>query len=215
VGRFSTPLRLPTLLVGIMLPLTVCAKLADDIWDREELRYDAPLLQTLHHHSTPARDAFFIQLTRSGNMEALLLFGVAVLLTLLFLQRRRAALFFLVALGGGGVLNVLTKLLFRRDRPTLWLSPAPETDYSFPSGHAMVTMSVAVALSYIAWPTRGRWFVLLGGALWTAVIGLSRMYLGVHFPSDVLAGWCAGLAWTTGTYFILRGHRDPFFKRVG
>ena len=76
-----------------------------------------------------------------------------------------AAVFATVALGGAGLLNVATKLTFARERPTLWQSIAPETTYSFPSGHAMGSMSLALVLVLLCWPTRWRWPVLAAMAV--------------------------------------------------
>src|SRR5690606_17364220 len=85
-----------------------------------------------------------------------------------------------------------------------WPPLAPETSFSFPSGHAMQSMALATALLVLAWNTRWRWPVLLAGAAFTGIVGLSRVYLGVHFPSDVLAGWCASLAWAVGLALLFR-----------
>ena len=97
----------------------------------------------------------------------------------------------------------MAKILFQRARPALWLSPAPEQDYSFPSGHAMLSVAIAGSLIALAWPTRLRWPALIGGTMSVVGIGLSRLYLGVHFPSDIMAGWCAALLWVTGVYLIV------------
>jgi undecaprenyl-diphosphatase len=76
---------------------------------------------------------------------------------------------------------------------------------SFPSGHAMASMALAVALIVLLWPTRWRYPMLLGGIFFTIMVGLSRIYLGVHYPSDVLAGWVASLAWVMGLSRVLYG----------
>jgi membrane-associated phospholipid phosphatase len=117
---------------------------------------------------------------------------------LLALRHRGNALFWAVAMGGTGVLNSGAKLFFRRERPELWLSPAPEHTYSFPSGHAMGSMALVAALAVLAWPTRWRWWAIILGGAFTLSVGFSRVYLGVHFPSDVVAGWSASLAWVLG-----------------
>jgi undecaprenyl-diphosphatase len=75
--------------------------------------------------------------------------------------------------------------------------------YSFPSGHAMATTALATALVIIAWPTRGRWVVTPLALAYAFLIGVSRVYLGVHFPSDVLGGWALSLALVTGMYLVL------------
>jgi undecaprenyl-diphosphatase len=109
------------------------------------------------------------------------------------------------------LLNVAAKHYFGRARPDLWLSLAPETSFSFPSGHAMGSMTLAAALVALAWHTRWRWPVLVVAIAFALLVGLSRVYLGVHFPSDILAGWTAAVAWTFGTYAVVfRGTLRPW-----
>jgi undecaprenyl-diphosphatase len=115
-----------------------------------------------------------------------------IFLALLVVRRRGNALFFAVAMGGTGALNQGAKLFFRRTRPDLWLSPAPEHTYSFPSGHAMGSMALVAALAVLAWPTRWRWWAIVLGSTFTLLVGFSRLYLGVHYPSDIAAGAALG-----------------------
>jgi undecaprenyl-diphosphatase len=119
------------------------------------------------------------------------------------LKQPIGAAFFTVAVAGAWSINIMAKLLFQRVRPALWQSPVPEHDYSFPSGHAMLSMAIAGSLIILAWPTCLRWPALIGGSIGVLGIGLSRLYLGVHYPSDIIAGWCASLLWVTGVYLIL------------
>jgi undecaprenyl-diphosphatase len=124
------------------------------------------------------------------------------------LRRHREGLFAGVALGGSALLNLGAKQLFGRARPTLWESIAPEATFSFPSGHAMGSMTLAAVLMLLAWRTRWRWWIAVPMLAFVVMVGLSRIYLGVHYPSDILAGWTAALAWTVGTYaLVFRGRR--------
>jgi len=98
--------------------------------------------------------------------------------------------------------------LFQRDRPSLWESVSPETTFSFPSGHAMGSMTLAMVAILLAWPTRWRWPVLLAAGVFALLVAASRIYLGVHYPSDILGGWMAEMAWVTGIHLVLfRGKR--------
>ena len=94
------------------------------------------------------------------------------------------------------------KQLFARERPSLWASIAPEDNFSFPSGHAMGSMTLACVLVLLAWPTRWRWWVAGAMALFVPMVGLSRVYLGVHWASDVAAGWAAGAAWAVLVWMV-------------
>lgn len=132
---------------------------------------------------------------------------------LVYTHRRRnryrlESLFLAFALTGIWIFNEVLKVCFQRPRPQI-LSWASATGYSFPSGHAMVAFTFYGLLGYFSWyfgGHKGRWYAFLNLMLAMA-IGLSRIYLGVHFPTDVLAGFAAGgvclagiiIAWGMGT----------------
>ena len=138
---------------------------------------------------------------------------IGLVLVLLAFKRWRDGLFVAVATGGSALLNIATKRLFARDRPSLWDSIAPEATYSFPSGHAMGSMTLAAVLILLAWPTRARWWVIAAMAVFVPMVGLSRVYLGVHYPSDILAGWAAASIWVVGVYLLL--YHPPRLGRFG
>ena len=189
------------LFCGILVPLLLVAELAEDVWkDKGEYRFalDEPILYFLHAQATPNRDSFWSFVTDFGRPPLMLSMGACVVGFLWIQKRRGDATFFLVSVIGAAILNVLAKSVFGRTRPDLWISVAPEADYSFPSGHAMATMALAASLVVLAWPTRQRFVVLGLAVVFVAAIGFSRLYLGVHYPSDILGGWCASLAWVSG-----------------
>ena len=124
-------------------------------------------------------------------------------LALALTRRMREGLFAGIALGGSALLNLGAKQLFARARPALWESIAPEATYSFPSGHAMGSMTLAAVLVLLSWHTRWRWWVAMPMAAFVLLVGLSRVYLGVHYPSDILAGWAAAIAWVVASYLLV------------
>jgi undecaprenyl-diphosphatase len=99
---------------------------------------------------------------------------------------------------GMAVLDITLKLAFLRPRPVAYFGTAPTT-YSFPSGHAMGSFCfygvLAAILAARAKSRRTKWCIWAGAALLIGMIGFSRVYLGVHYPSDVIAGYCAGAVW--------------------
>ncbi|MDL2363248.1 MAG: phosphatase PAP2 family protein [Patescibacteria group bacterium] len=158
---------------------------------------DAQILQFLHAHSSPFFDSLFLIITTVGNVEIL---GPIVLLTVFYLWRRQlkdTALFLALCVVGASAGNVVLKHLFHRHRPTLWHSILHETDFSFPSGHAMLSFTFGLSIVIILWQTRWRWYAVAGASAFAIAIGLSRLYLGVHYPSDIVAGWCAGIVWVS------------------
>jgi undecaprenyl-diphosphatase len=105
--------------------------------------------------------------------------------------------------------------VFARERPSLWESIAPETSFSFPSGHAMGSMTLTWVCILLAWWTPWRWPVAIGLLGFSLLVGLSRVYLGVHYPSDILAGWTAASVWTVCCFFTVFQHdRHPWQSRT-
>ena len=199
-------LRLLLLFGGVLIPLYVFGELAEDVAERETFFFDQPVLLFLHSQATPLLDQVMLFFSRVGAG-----FGVVpltILIPLLLLGQRRwgDAFFWMLAVGGAVGLNLAAKQMFGRIRPDLWLSLAPETTFSFPSGHAMGSMALVTAVVVLVWPTSWRWPALILGALFVLLVGLSRIYLGVHYPSDILAGWAASLAWVIGVSFVWYGH---------
>ena len=145
-------------------------------------------------------------ITALGGNAILTFVTLATLLYLLMTGKAHAALLLAVAVGGGMLLSTLLKLGFERPRPDLVPHAARVYTASFPSGHATlsaVTYLTLGALLARVQPNRRLKAFLLGLALiLTILVGASRVYLGVHWPSDVLAGWCVGAAWASLCWFV-------------
>ncbi|SMQ95553.1 phosphatidylglycerophosphatase B [Xanthomonas fragariae] len=108
------------------------------------------------------------------------------------------------------------KQFFQRERPSLWESIAPESTFSFPSGHAMGSMTLAAVVVALAWNTRWRWPVTIVASLFALLVGVSRIYMGVHYPTDILGGWSAALVWVVGLYLVMfHGTRRPHWRKPG
>lgn len=199
-------LRLLALFVCVLLPLFLFGELAEEVREQEAPEFDESILRFMQRNASPALDRLMLLASTLGS--GLWVAPVDVLVCAVLLGRRRwiDGLFWALATGGAALINSLAKHSYARIRPELWPSLAPETSFSFPSGHAMQSMALAAALVVLLWPTALRWWVLLLGAAFTLLVGASRVYLGVHFPSDVLGGWAASLAWAAGLSFLFYGH---------
>ena len=193
----------------LLLPLWGFAALVGEVHEKEIFPFDVPVLNALHAMATPALDRFFVLITNLGYLWGVLPLDVIILLWLAAHRRFRDGLFFGVAVIGSAVLNIVAKNYFARVRPDLWLSLTPETTYSFPSGHAMGSATLGAALILLCWRTRARWPVTIGVLGFVLLVGVSRIYLGVHFPSDILAGWTAAMAWVVGIYALIIRHASP------
>lgn len=198
--------KLAGLFVMILLPLYLFGHLAKDVIDHEGFAFDNPLLLFLHLHATPSWDKAMLFFSRIGSAIIIVPFNGAVLVLLLCKRLRPQSWFWALTVCGAALMNVLAKHAFSRARPDLWLSISPETTFSFPSGHAMQSMAVACGVVALVWHTRWRNASIGIAILFVVAVGISRVYLGVHYPSDILAGWCASFAWVTGL-------RSAFFHR--
>lgn len=209
--------RILLVFLGVLLPLLVFAALVDELREGEVFFFDAPLLLALHEHATPATDRFFVVVSRLGYHWGVVPLDIGIVAWLIWCRHFRDGLFFGLAVGGAAILNLAAKNHFTRIRPDLWLSMAPETTFSFPSGHAMGSVALGVALTMMLWRTHWRWPVFAAAFAFIVLVGLSRIYLGVHYPSDILAGWMAGTAWVVAMHQLVarRAPEPPLGRRSG
>ncbi len=146
--------------------------------------------------------------TALGSTIVLVMIVSAATIYLLLIRKWREALFVLIAVGGGQVLSSVLKLGIDRPRPDLVPHLADVHTRSFPSGHAMLSavtyLTLGSMLMRILPGAVTRLYVFGVAVLVTLMVGASRVYLGVHWPSDVLAGWCAGFAWALLCWLVAR-----------
>jgi membrane protein DedA with SNARE-associated domain/membrane-associated phospholipid phosphatase len=191
--------------------------IAEDVLTGDPIvRFDRALDDYLHAHATPALTTFFLIVTALGSIEAMVLLGVVVATFLAWGRRWLFLGSWLAAVAGSAFLNHVLKGLFERPRPHFEHPLLVESSFSFPSGHAMESFVVYGMLAYLAvlalrsWESRVA--VVFEAALLVVLIGFSRMYLGVHYFSDVLAGYAAGGVWlsalVTGTETIRRSKKE-------
>lgn len=188
---------MPLFLVWVSLPLVVITFLIVAVLEHPKgLFWDLPIMLGIHSLTGTQLDIFAARLTLLG-IEAGVLPAAAVIGLILSVQKKWRQLQYLaITVLGTILLNYATKLIFHRSRPYLWDSFYPKPyDYAFPSGHAMYSMMFVVMLGVLAWKTPWYKVVLILGGLFVLAIAWTRIYLGVHYPSDILAGWMIGIAW--------------------
>lgn len=195
------------LLVGLLLVtlgLAVFVALARGVIRQAAFGFDAAILTALHNIASPALTQFMLLVSDSATVY----FIAPVLLVLGVLWWRRSRYDWLavtVSIVGASLLNQLVKAIFERARPDLFPHLQDVTGYSFPSGHSQAALAFFGVLAYVlARRLAPRWrvplYVLAG--LWIALVGLSRNYLAVHYPSDVLAAFAVTLPWALTVIFV-------------
>lgn len=141
----------------------------------------------------------FRDITSLGGYAVVMLISLAAIGYLLMDGKRGAALWVLISVGGGAVLSNLLKIAIDRPRPDLVARLVEVNTTSFPSGHATLAavtyLTLGALLSRVEARRGAKIYVLTVAVALTFLIGVSRIYLGVHWPTDVLAGWCVGAAW--------------------
>jgi undecaprenyl-diphosphatase len=146
-------------------------------------------------------------ITALGSTTVLSLLVCVVTAFLLLSGRRRTALFVLVSTASGALATLLLKGFFARPRPDLLPHGDFVTTASFPSGHAMLSaivyLTLGTLLARLVGAQRQKLYIMAVAVLLSALVGLSRVYLGVHWPTDVLAGWAAGAAWALGWWVVV------------
>lgn len=179
--------------------LLLFAWLANEMLEGDTLRFDSAVRNTVHSWASPPLTATMRGVTQLGSPTFLILISIVLVWQLAWMGRKRAAILLTVGAGGALVLNELLKLLFHRQRPEAFFGYVEPLGYSFPSGHAITSAcfyGVAAAIVTARMQSRaGKALVWAGAALLAGLIGFSRIYLGVHYPSDVMAGYAAAIVW--------------------
>ncbi|MBN3923056.1 phosphatase PAP2 family protein [Nostoc sp. NMS4] len=193
------------LLIGVYLPLQVFEILTVNIWENQAgFPWDVPILLAVHSTTNPQFDILAVTLATIGlPWTAMVILG-AIALILLLQKRWRSLAYLLTASVGSIIINRTAKQLMHRVRPELWQSIAPESSFAFPSAHAMTSITLVAILLFLTWASSWRWLVLIFGSLYIIAMAWCRLYLGVHFPSDILAGWMVALGWTIGVSLIIK-----------
>ncbi|WP_132253796.1 phosphatase PAP2 family protein [Methylobacterium segetis] len=145
-------------------------------------------------------------ITGLGSVFTIVFVTAAVAAYLALAGKQRLAAFVVAAVGGGEIVSTVLKLFYHRPRPDLVPHGMEVFTASFPSGHAMMSaiayLTLATLLARVDPHRRVKALVLALGIFITLCVGISRVYLGVHWPSDVLAGWCVGAAWAALCWFV-------------
>ncbi len=208
--------------VGLLAALLMLAvatlsfiEIADDVAEGDTRAVDQALLLSLraaHDPSLPLAPPWIttaaMDITALGSVTVLALLVLFVAGLFAALRRWREALVMVLAPAGGVLMSQTLKGIFGRDRPDEAWRLVEAVNASFPSGHAMLSAVVYLTLGALvarfARKRRVKVFAMTGALVVALTVGISRVYLGVHWPSDVLAGWCLGGAWALGWWLAVQ-----------
>jgi membrane protein DedA with SNARE-associated domain/membrane-associated phospholipid phosphatase len=192
------------LTVGFLLSLAALwlfAGVTEDVVHHDPLtRFDLTVTRLFRAHATPLGDKTFSLVSALGSPVAMAIVAAGGILLLLARRNWVVLAAWIAAFGGAGLLTTVLKTLIQRPRPAEAARFLYGTTFSFPSGHALGSLVGYGMLAYVIGASlkesqRGRWHIMLATALIVIAIGISRLYLGVHYFSDVVAGYAVGILW--------------------
>jgi membrane-associated phospholipid phosphatase len=163
-----------------------------------DLRFDA----WMRAHATPLGDAIGVFISIAGGPTSIAILSIVISIALVHRREWIVVSGWMAAIAGGSLLDALLKHTFRRPRPIGADRFIHDASFSFPSGHAMGSLIGFAMLAYVIitfWPPAGRHraAVITCAVIMTLLVGASRLYLGVHYLTDVVAGFAAGALWVT------------------
>jgi undecaprenyl-diphosphatase len=191
------------------------AELAGEVLEGDSRIFDRAVLLALRSPLDPAVplgppwvEQIARDVTSLGGVTVLVLLTAAVTGYLLMIHRRALAALILASIGGGSLLSALLKSAFGIPRPDLVPHADGVCTASFPSGHAMLSAityrTLAALLAGVQEQPRVKAYLIVVAIALTVLVGVSRIHLGVHWPTDVLAGWCVGSAWAMLCWLVAR-----------
>ena len=184
-------------LSGYLLILGVVAWLCTEAWEREAVSFDRSSLLWIHQFANPQLDGVMLFITALGNPPMVITVFTATIIWLGIKRRSADVVRFAAVCVGGVLINQVMKLFFAKPRPELWTRLISEYSFSFPSGHAVGSMVIYGFITYIFAKelVQYRNYIYFVASMLILAIGFSRLYLGVHYPTDIIAGYGIGFLW--------------------
>jgi undecaprenyl-diphosphatase len=193
-------------IVSCLIIIYVVAQISDEVLDREAFAFDKIILLWIHSFSNPTLDRIMHTITRLNDPEVVSVVAGIALVLLLWKRYYPEAKIFVINCTGGVVLSYGLKSVFGKTRPDLWESAIEEVSFSYPSGHALGSTVLYGFLAYIL-ATRYpqfSWPIYIAAVALIGAIGSSRLYLGVHWPTDIIGGYGIGFLWLTFCITMLK-----------
>ncbi|RUT01519.1 hypothetical protein DSM106972_066160 [Dulcicalothrix desertica PCC 7102] len=192
-----------------LIILFIVAKLAEEVLEKEAFKFDTNFLLWLHQFSNPGLDKLMLFITNLGSPTTVVIVTFITLAILWWRRYRLEIMIFILTCLGGLILNTGLKLFFSKPRPQLWNQLVTEKSFSFPSGHAIGSMVLYGFIAYLLAFHYPKFSILTYtiAVILIGAIGLSRLYLGVHWPTDIIAGYGVGFLWLTICITMLKLQR--------
>ena len=194
--------------------LFIFGVIAEDVLEQETFTMDTVIINWLH--SFKGWDTTMYWITESGSAQAIILLSLVTIFSLYRYKKGKIdILFFILTVAGGALLNYVLKLSFQRVRPSI-NQFIDAVGFSFPSGHSMGSMIFYGIISYFIIRSQRsitiKVMVTMISFLFITMIGISRIYLNAHYPSDVIAGYLAGFIWLLFCIFTKIEYKKRFIK---
>ena len=203
-------------LVSCLIIIYVVAQISDEVLDKETFTFDKTILLWIHSFANPTLDIIMRSITRLNDPSTVVVIAFLVFATLLWRRYYSEAQIFIINCFGGVVLSYGLKSVFGKTRPALWQSVIEDLSFSYPSGHALGSTVLYGFIAYLI-ATRYPQFSLLVYTVAVCLIGaigLSRLYLGVHWPTDIIGGYGIGFLWLTFCITMLKLKRIKRLETV-
>ena len=192
------------LFVGFVLCTLAFVGLSNEVREMDTLPFDTAVLNLVHGMSNYFLDTFMPIATDIGGVVGVV--AITLIMTALFVYKneQRRALMVSITVAGAAGINLILKSVFERARPDLWETLVREPGFSFPSSHAMASAALGAAIVVALWDSRWRWWAFTAATFYIVFVGFSRLYLGVHYPTDILAGWLVSGGWVMAVALMFR-----------
>ncbi|MEM8778236.1 MAG: phosphatase PAP2 family protein [Cyanobacteria bacterium P01_G01_bin.49] len=193
-------------LVLCLLLSFLIVQLSEEVLEKEAFAFDKSFLLWLYQFANPTLDQIMISITQLGNTDVVIIVAVITFSLLWRKHYHQEAKLFLLACLGTLIISTGMKVFFAKPRPQLWTHLITTSSFSFPSGHALVSIVLYGFIAYLVsshYPKFSR-LIYYFAAIIISLIGLSRLYLGVHWPTDIIAGYSVGFLWLMFCIVLLK-----------